>query len=111
MVEDPKRFLKASEAAKAIGAEGLDPAAGRCLKNLELIGNVALGLARSLPEILDYDATDETRKRLKHAWARTREHCGVLEKVAGSVFAAKPSAGEKPELAVDCQQEANAHAG
>jgi len=92
MLEDPGRFLKASEAAKAIEAASLDPVAGRCLKNLELIGNVSLGLARSLAEVLGYDAPEETRERFKRAWARTREQWGLLEKTAASVFEVEASA-------------------
>lgn len=111
MLEDPGRFLKASEAAKVIEALSLDPVAGRCLKNLELIGNVSLGLARSLAEALGYDAPEGRRERLKRAWARTREHWGVLEKTAASVFEAEPRGGEKRSVAVGLEQETSAHAG
>lgn len=86
MLEDPGRFLKARAAAKEIEAASLDPVAGRCLKNLELIGNVALGLARSLPQAAGYDAAEGTRERLKRAWARTREHWALLEKTVASVL-------------------------
>lgn len=86
MLEDPARFLKVQEAAKLGAAGSLDPAAGRCLKNLELIGNVSLGVARSLPEAAGYEAGLEKCVRLKMAWARARERWALLEKTAAAVF-------------------------
>lgn len=111
MLEDPGRFLKAREAAKAIEAEILDPVAGRCLKNLELIGNVSLGLARSLAQAAGYDAPEGRRERLKRAWAQTREHWGLLEKTAASVFALEAVAGKTRNVAMGYEQETSAHAG
>jgi ParB/RepB/Spo0J family partition protein len=111
MLEDPGRFLKAREAAKEIEAASLDPEAGRCLKNLELIGNVSLGLARSLAQAVGYDAPEQTRERLKRAWAQTRERWGVLEKTAASVFEVQASGGEQRKAVVAWGQETSAHAG
>lgn len=110
MLEDPARFLKVQAAAK-LGPEGnLDPAAGRCLKNLELIGNVSLGMARSLPEAAGCEAGLEKYVRLKAAWARTRERWEQLEKTAAAVFEVHTepaAAGEKAEN----DQEVMDHAG
>lgn len=111
MLEDPARFLKALEAAKDVEAGSLGPVAGRCVKNLELIGNLSLGLARSLPEAGGYDAAEGTRERLKRAWARARERWGLLEKTAACVFEVKASGGEQRKAVVACGQEASVHAG
>jgi len=86
MLEDPARFLKVLEAAKLGNAGNLGPAAARCLKNLELIGNVSLGMARSLPAAAGYDAGEGTRERLRMAWVRARERWRLLEKTAAAVF-------------------------
>lgn len=86
MLEDPARFLKILAAAKLGNGGDLCPAAGRCLKNLELIGNISLGMARSLPAAAGYDAGEGTRERLRVAWERARERWQLLEKTAAAVF-------------------------
>ncbi len=86
MLEDPARFLKVLAATKHGGVGSLGPAADRCLKNLELIGNVSLGMARSLPASAGYDAGAGTRERLRVAWLRTQERWRVFEKTASAVF-------------------------
>ena len=110
MLEDPARFLKVLAAAKVGDAGDLCPAAGRCLKNLELIGNVSLGMARSLPAAAGYDAGEGTRERLRVAWERARERWRLLEKTAAAVFESRAEvvvAGRNAET----NQEAIAHAG
>ena len=110
MLEDPARFLKVLAAAKLGNVGDLCPAAGRCLKNLELIGNVSLGIARSLPAAAGYDAGEGTRERLRMAWERARERWQLLEKTAGAVFEVRAEfvvAGRNAEN----NQEAIAHAG
>lgn len=87
MLEDPARFLKVLAAAKFGNDGSLGAAAGRCLKNLELIGNISLGMARSLPEAAGYDAGEGTRERLRMAWLRTQERWELFEKAAAAVFA------------------------
>ena len=86
MLEDPARFLKVLEATKHGAAGNLGPAAGRVLKNLELLGNVSLGTVRSLPAAAGYDAGEGTRERLRTAWLRARERWRLLEKTAAAVF-------------------------
>ena len=86
MLEDPARFLKVLAATKLGNAGNLGPAAGRCLKNLELIGNISLGMARSLPAAAGYDAGEGARERLRTAWLRTQERWQLLEKAAAAVF-------------------------
>lgn len=110
MLEDPARFLKVMEATKLGDAGNLGPAAGRCLKNLELIGNVSLGMARSLPAAAGYDAGEGTRERLRMAWVRARERWRLLEKTAAAVFevrAESVAAGKN----VENTQEVINHAG
>ena len=87
IVEDPALFLKARSAAREARAEaGLDEKQQRCVKNLELIGNVSLGLARSLPEALNYDTPGTARKRLAEVWTASRERFGMLSKVAAGLM-------------------------
>ncbi len=88
MLDDPKRFLKVLEASKRKGMEMLEPEQGRCVKNLDLVGGVSLGLARALPKVAGYDAPDGVRERLYSAWATARERFGLLEKTAEAVFEA-----------------------
>jgi ParB family transcriptional regulator, chromosome partitioning protein len=79
IVEDPMLYLKARAAARLGDAE-LGEKASRCVRNMALVGNVSLGLARGLPEVLGYDAGEIARERLLAAWRRCREHFEVLAK-------------------------------
>lgn len=88
VLEDPGRFLAALEEAKK-GA--LDPklseAENKCVKNLDLIGNVALGLSRRLPDLCGYDAETSARAAIEAAWRRCEERFAVLVKMAAPLFA------------------------
>ena len=88
MLEDPARFLKALESTRHKDAGSLSSEEMRCLKNLELIGNVSLGLARSLPAAVGSDTATAARERLKPAWERTRRRWDELSKTAAAVFVA-----------------------
>lgn len=81
IVEDPALFLRARTAARHGDAE-LGEAESRCVKNLGLVANVSLSLARGLPEVLGCDAGAAARERLSGAWRRCREHFAVLTKTA-----------------------------
>jgi len=90
IVEEPARFLAAlKEARKGAMDPRLSEAENRCVKNLELIGRVALGLARRLPEALAYDTEADARAAIAAAWGRCRERLEVLAKTAEAVFAAE----------------------
>lgn len=96
MLEDPARFLKALESTRHKDAGSLSVEELRCLKNLELIGNVSLGLARSMPAVAGNDTAQGARERLKPAWERARRRWDELSKTAALVFpasAATKSAG------------------
>ena len=95
MLEDPARFLKALEASRQKGSGLAGPAESRCLKSLELIGNISLGLARSLPEAAGNDTQEGARQRLRPAWQRVCERFRLLEKTAAAVFAAAAGAGRE----------------
>ncbi len=71
ILEDPGRFLKVL-AASAAGPQDptLSEAENRALKQLDLVGNVALGLTRGLPPVLGYDAGEISRTKLWPAWER-----------------------------------------
>lgn len=88
MLEDPARFLKALESTQHKDAGSLGAEEMRCLKNLELIGNVSLGLARSLPAAAGSDTATAARELLQPAWERTRRRWDELSKTAASVFMA-----------------------
>lgn len=106
IVEEPALFLKARAAAKeALVEAGLDENQKRCVKNLELIGNVSLGLARSLPAAVSSDTTTAARERLQTAWERARRRWDELSKTATMVF------GVGQEAAGNLSSEEVAHAG
>lgn len=92
MLEDPARFLKALESTRHKDAGSLSEGELRCLKNLELIGNVSLALARSLPAVVGSDTATAARERLQPAWERTRRRWEELSKTAAAVLMA-PGAG------------------
>ena len=58
----------------------------RCVNNLELIGNLALGLVRQLPQTYSYDTQVEIRERINKAWERCRERLGMLTQTAEAVL-------------------------
>jgi hypothetical protein len=87
MVEEPARFLAALKAARKGAMDPkLSEAENRCVKNLELIGNVALGLVRQLPQSCTYDTQADIRAMIQRAWGRCSERLGVLAKTAEAVF-------------------------
>ena len=74
IVQDPALFLKARAAAKDARAEaGLYEKQERCVKILDFVGNVSLGLMRSMPEALNYDTPEAARGRIRQAWTACRE--------------------------------------
>jgi hypothetical protein len=81
IVEDPALFLRAKAASRHGDAE-LGEKESRCVKNLELVGSVSLGLARGLPEVLGCDVATRARERLLGAWRRCHEHFEVLVRTA-----------------------------
>lgn len=90
ILEDPARFLRVLEASgKGALEPGLSEAENRVFKQLELVGNVALGLARGLPQVLGYDAGETARGRLWSSWERTAKRWSVLEEVAAGLSAAE----------------------
>jgi hypothetical protein len=93
MLEDPVRFLKALEAAKS--KDGASSEEGRCLKNLEIVGNISLSLARSLPTLIASDTATSARERLQPAWQRARRRWSELDKTAAVVF--EPDGVEREE--------------
>ena len=90
MVEEPARFLAAlKEARKGAMDPKLSEVEDRCVKNLELIGNVALGLVRQLPQSCTYDTQTEIRETIKTAWRHCSQRLGMLTKTAEAVFTAE----------------------
>jgi ParB-like chromosome segregation protein Spo0J len=96
ILEDPARFLKALDASgKGPQDPALSEAENRALKQLELIGNVALGLTRGLPQVLGYDVGEAARAKLWSAWERSRKHFCFLDEAMAEIQAARE---KKPEV-------------
>lgn len=90
IVEDPARFLKALEAAsRGPQNPALNEAENRALKALELLGNVALSLTRSLPQVLGYDVGVVSCAALWPAWERAAKRLTLLEETAAALKAAR----------------------
>lgn len=80
LLENPMRFLKAQEEAKKGFRDlNLSEEENRILRNLELIGNVAGGLAHSLGKVINYDTSDELHLKLVKAW---KHACGRMERLS-----------------------------
>lgn len=90
ILEDPARFLKALEASvRGSQDPALSEAENRANKQLELLGNVALGLTRGLPQVLGYDAGEVVRAKLWSAWERSRKRWALLEETVAALKAAR----------------------
>jgi len=81
---DPGLFLKARAVAKADPV--LNEVENRCEKNLVIIGNICLGLVKSLPEALNTESDSAARKAIHTAWVRCEEKIKWLEKTAATLF-------------------------
>lgn len=88
ILADPALFLKALAAEKAAQDPCLSEAEDRAYKQLELLGNVALVLARGLPAVLGYDAGPGACGKLWPAWERSRRRWRMLEEAAQALKAA-----------------------
>lgn len=87
IVEEPGRFLAAvKQANKGALDPQLSEAENRCVNNLELIGNVALGLVRQLPQTCSYDTQAQIRQRINKAWERCQQRLGLLTQTAEAVL-------------------------
>jgi len=90
ILEDPARFLKALEvASKGSQDPAMSEAENRVLKALELAGNVALGLTRSLPQVLGYDADAACGGKLWSAWERAAKRLALLDETVAALKAAR----------------------
>ncbi len=90
IVEDPARFLKVLAAAgKGRQDPDLSEAENRVLKQLDLVGNIALGLTRGLPQVLGYDAGENARTKLWWAWERAAKRLALLDETAAALKAAR----------------------
>ena len=103
ILADPALFLKALAAEKAAQDPCLSEAEDRAYKQLELLGNVALVLARGLPQVLGYDAGPGACGKLWPAWERSRRRWRMLEEAAQALKAAggknKEAEHDKPGAA------------
>jgi hypothetical protein len=90
MLEDPVRFLRASEAARR-GKEdpALSEAQARGLRDLEVISGISMGLSRRLPEAWGWDADATAAGKLERAWERCRERWELLGHAVAGLLAAQ----------------------
>lgn len=84
MLEDPTRFLKALESIASTGDLGREEA--RCLKDIELIGRVSMGLSGRLTGALGRETSMEAREQFRPAWARARGQWEALSKTVAAVL-------------------------
>jgi hypothetical protein len=98
ILENPAQFLKALEASGKGFEPDLSEAENRAFKQMELIGNVALGLTRGLPLVLGYDAGEAARARLWSAWERAAKRLDFLEE---AVAALKTAESKRKEVEGD----------
>ena len=90
ILEDPARFLKVLEAAsKGTQDPAMSEAENRAFKHLELVGNVALGLTRSLPQVLGYDADAACGGKLWPAWEKAAKRLALLDETVTALKAAR----------------------
>jgi hypothetical protein len=96
IMEDPIRFLKAYEqAGKGTQDPALSEIENRALRQMELIGNVALGLTRNLPQVLGYDALETARLTLWSAWRKSCQRLALLQETAAALEAAQDKYTDK----------------
>jgi ParB family transcriptional regulator, chromosome partitioning protein len=81
---DPGLFLKARSALEADPV--LTDIESRCVKNLSLLGNVSLGLVKSLPEALATETAGAGREKIAAAWTQAEEKWALLRKTAAAVI-------------------------
>jgi hypothetical protein len=87
IIANPILFLKAQEqAAQGAQDHNLTALENRCLNNLKIIGNISLGLARSLPEAISCDTVEAAKGRFHRQWEHTLERVRLLEKTADALF-------------------------
>lgn len=95
ILEDPARFLQALGASSRGSQDpALSEAENRALKQLEIIGNVALGLTQGLARIFSYDAGETTRARLWPAWERAARRLALLGETVAALKAAQENKTE-----------------
>lgn len=82
--EDPALYLKARQAAQATA--DLNEPESRCVRNLTIVGNICVGLVKSLPEALPTESTGSIRETIHKAWADCDEKYRWLEKTAATVL-------------------------
>ena len=83
IIEDPALFLKARAAAGYDSA--LSEKGNRCLKSIELIGHISLGLTRNLSETLHCEGSEAEKERLGTAWTLCLERFELLKKTADAL--------------------------
>lgn len=86
IVENPALYLKASAAASRDAV--LSEKGARCLKNITLIGQISLGLARNLAEAINSEGQTAEQARLGAAWKVCRARFNDLARTAAAIWEA-----------------------
>jgi len=109
IARDPVVFLRAQSAARA-GAQDAELSEGenRCAKNLLLIGNVCLGVTRSLPQVCAGEGSGPSRRKLAFLWKECLERFKALAKTAAAVF--REEIGRSSQ-SIEKRKEAASHVG
>jgi len=84
IVEDPTLFLKAREAAQANAL--FNDVENRCVRNLTILGNIAVGLVKNLPEAVGTEGQTAGRQAIYTAWVGCEEKFRWLEKTAAAIW-------------------------
>jgi len=84
MAADPALFLKARAAAQS--HHDFNDIESRCVKNLTIMGQMAVGLVKSLPEALPTETGGPVREAIHKAWMGCEEKYHWLKKTASAVL-------------------------
>lgn len=103
MVADPALFLRARAAVGKPERDFTDQES-RCAKNLDLVGKVALGLARDLPQVLGNEDGSRARGKLMAVWGRCRDRLSLLVRTVTALFKEESECLNRKEATADAGQ-------
>jgi ParB/RepB/Spo0J family partition protein len=86
IVEDPALYLKVRTAVTMNST--WNEVENRCVKNLSIVGNICVGLVKSLPEALPTESAGPAREAIVKGWVGCVEKFRWLEKTAATVLGA-----------------------
>lgn len=84
IAESPALFLKARCALQTPAV--FTDIESRCVRNLTILGNIALGLVKALPEALPTETPGAARVAIRSAWVLCEERWAMLQKTVAAVI-------------------------